>query len=230
MPSLIDEIRVLDHGFVRLVDYMASDLSVVNAARVSFGATKQEIEEGDDKLIAFLMRERHGTPFEHNSFTFHVKTPLFVRSEWQRHRMASYNELSGRYKKFENPDFYIPASEDIRTQTGKPGYYTFEQWPGNTKQVQATMLRHCQDSVDLYNWYVEAGIAKEVARIVLPLNLYTEFYFTVNARSLMNFLSLRNAPTALRELQEYAKIVEELWADKMPLTAKAFIDNERIAP
>lgn len=225
-----EEVRVLDHGFVRLDEAMANDLSVVNAARVSFGLRKETIDDSDEGLINFLMKNRHGTPFEHNSFRFHVKAPLFVVREWQRHRIASYNELSGRYKKFENPDFYLPEPEHIRTQTGKPGHYTFERWKGDAKMLRNVMLRHYQDSVDLYNWMVENDVAKEQARIVLPLALYTEFYFTTNARALMNFLSLRNAPEALYEIREYAKILEEAFMDEMPMTARAFVANGRVAP
>jgi len=174
------------------------------------------------------MKNRHGTPFEHNSFKFHVKAPIFVVREWQRHRMASYNELSGRYKEFEDLDFYIP--EEFRTQVGQPGAYTFEKWKGNARLAKASMLRHCQDSFDLYKWYIEAGVAKEQARLVLPLTMYTEFYYTVNARSLMNFLSLRNSEHAMWEIKQYAQVLEALWAEKMPVTAEAFRDNERVAP
>lgn len=223
-----EEIAVLDHGFVRLDSAMADDLSVVNSARVSFGTRHEQMEQGDDKLIGFLMRERHGTPFEHNSFRFHVKLPLFVVREWQRHRIASYNELSGRYKKFENPEFYIP--DNVRTQVGKPGNYTFEPWKGNVKQFQNQLAHHYMDSVDLYNYYVEQGVAKEQARLVLPLALYTEMYYTTNARSLMNFLSLRNEQNAQWEIQEYARTLEEHFTDLMPATHQAFIDNGRIAP
>jgi thymidylate synthase (FAD) len=225
---LATETPVLDHGFVRLDDWMGDDLSVVNAARVSFGVRVNEMGDKDAGLIRYLMSKRHGTPFEHNAFKFHVKAPLFIFREWQRHRIGSFNELSGRYKEFENPDFYVP--DDFRTQTGKPGAYTFEKWQGSKKQAQATMLRHFQDSLDLYKWYVEAGMAKEQARIVLPLALYSEMYWTVNARSLMNFLSLRNHPDAAKEIQDYAQAVEPLWAEKMPITHNAFVNNERIAP
>jgi len=223
-----EEIKVLDHGFVRLDEAMASDLSVANSARVSFGARHTEMEEGDDKLIVYLMRERHGTPFEHNAFRFHVKAPIFIFREWQRHRIGSFNELSGRYKQFLNPDFYIP--EDFRSQTGKPGAYTFEKWTGNTKLAQHTMLNHFKDCYDLYLWYMESGMAKEQARIVLPLSMYSEMFWTVNARSLMNFLSLRNSDQAMWEIQQYAMIVEELFAEEMPITHAAFVEQERIAP
>src|SRR5918911_2979174 len=118
-------IRVLDHGFVRLDDSMADDLSVVNSARVSFGRRKEEMDDSDRGLIRFLMRDRHGTPFEHNSFRFHVRCPIFVAREWFRHRVGSFNEFSMRYARATD-EFYVPAAEDVRTQVGKPGAYTFE--------------------------------------------------------------------------------------------------------
>lgn len=225
-----EEIRVLDHGFVKLKASMGDDLSVVNSARVSFAVEHESLQDGDSGLISFLMRERHGTPFEHNSFTFHVKAPLFVVREWQRHRIGSYNELNGRYKEFDNPQFYLP--EEWRTQVGKPGAYTFEPWnqsPGK-ERMDAIFVNHYRDCVDTYNYAIQNGIAKELARLVLPLSLYTEFYWTVNARSLMNFISLRNSEQAQYEIREYAKIVEELFAEQMPLTANSFIINNRKAP
>lgn len=225
-----EEIRVLDHGFIRLDGCMADDLSVVNAARVSFGKRKEVMDGGDEKLISFLMRERHGTPFEHNSFRFHIKAPLFVFREWQRHRIASYNEMSGRYVKFENPDFYIPDEFRQRIEGTKPGAYQFEKWRGNQNQAKALMLRHYEDSVDLYNHFTNNGMATEHARIVLPLALYSEMYWTTNARSIMNFLSLRNDDQALYEIRQYAMVVEQLVAEEMPTTIVAFRENRRIAP
>jgi thymidylate synthase (FAD) len=121
-----DAIRVLDHGFVRLDDAMATDLSVVNAARVSFARRKDEMDESDEGLIRFLMRDRHGTPFEHNAFRFHIRAPIFVAREWFRHRVGSFNEFSMRYAKATD-DFYIPEPEDVRSQVGKPGAYSFER-------------------------------------------------------------------------------------------------------
>src|SRR5213595_1488280 len=127
MAEVITEntIRVLDHGFVRLDDAMASDLSVVNGARVSFARHKSEMDESDEGLIRFLMRDRHGTPFEHNAFRFHIRCPLFVAREWFRHRIGSFNEFSMRYAKATD-DFYVPDADDVRTQVGKPGSYSFE--------------------------------------------------------------------------------------------------------
>src|ERR1700744_1052980 len=118
-------IQVLDHGFVRLDDAMADDLSVVNGARVSFARRKTEMDESDEALIRFLMRDRHGSPFEHNSFRFHIRCPIFVAREWMRHRVGSFNEFSLRYA-VATDDFYVPEADAVRTQGGKPGAYPFE--------------------------------------------------------------------------------------------------------
>lgn len=221
---------VLDKGFVRLDGALADDLSVVNAARVSYGKRKEEMNGADEKLIGYLMREHHGTPFEHNCFRFHVKAPIFVVREWQRHRIASYNEMSGRYMEL-GPDWYIPAPENVRMRVGKPGHYEYKPAdPDTTKQYIQLLEYNCAESYSDYKNALEMGVAPELARLHLHMNHYTEFYFTVNARSLMNFLSLRNAPTAQFEIQEYAKAIEEIFHTHMPTTYQAFIDNERVAP
>jgi thymidylate synthase (FAD) len=223
-------ITVLDHGFVRLDESMASDLSVVNAARVSFARRKEEMDESDEGLIRFLMRERHGTPFEHNAFRFHIKLPIFVMREWARHRMGSFNEWSARYSQLD-PEFYVPAEEDVRTQVGKPGSYSFDpveqELAEHTRETQAAVY---EQAYAAYADLLERGVAKEVARNVLPVAIYTQFYWTVNARSLMNFLSLRNAVTAQREIRRYADAVERLFAAQMPITHAAFLANDRRAP
>lgn len=227
---LNEEIKVLDHGFVRLDGVQADDLSVVNSARVSFGKRHDQMEQGDDKLIGYLLKYRHGTPFEHNMFRFHVKAPLVVFREWQRHRIASYNEMSGRYVRFDNPDFYVPDEFRQRVEGSKPGAYKFEKWHGNQKQAASLMARHYQDSVDLYSYYVDNGMATEHARLVLPNAMYSEMYWTTNARALMNFLSLRNESQAMFEIQQYAQTVESIFGYFMPETAKAFRVNGRVAP
>jgi thymidylate synthase (FAD) len=224
----VNEIPVLNLGFVRLDDTMADDLSVVNSARVSFNTRHEAMEEGDDKLINFLLRNRHGTPFEHNAFRFHIKAPLMVFREWQRHRISSYNEWSARYSELKN-EFYIP--ENVRAQVGKPGAYTFESIEGETRErFREMLLSHSQRSFDQYQVALGMGIAKEQARLFLPVNIYSEMYWTVNARSLMNFLSLRNATQAMYEIRRYAMAVESFFQRAMPVTAKAFIDNGRVAP
>jgi thymidylate synthase (FAD) len=232
MEEVITEntIPVLDHGFVRLDDAMASDLSVVNGARVSFARHKTEMDESDEGLIRFLMRDRHGTPYEHNAFRFHVRAPLFVAREWFRHRVGSFNEFSMRYAKASD-EFYVPAPEDVRSQVGKPGAYSFE--PVETELAEPTReeLQAVYDAAyATYNSLVEQGVARELARLVMPMGAYTEFYWTVNARSLMNFVSLRAAETAQREIRRYAEACERFLAEKMPVTHSAFVDNGRVAP
>jgi thymidylate synthase (FAD) len=223
-------IDVLDHGFVRLDAALADDLSVVNAARVSFGARVSEMDERNAGLVRFLMRERHGTPFEHNFFRFHIKAPLFVTREWQRHRVGSFNERSGRYS--ELPDeFYVPDAANVRTQVGKPGAYTFEPVAGElAERVRSDVAASYAESYRRYQELLAEGVAKEVARSVLPVGLYTEFYWSVNARSLMNFLSLRNAATAQLEIRLYAEAAEQHFAQAMPVTHAAFVEQGRTAP
>src|SRR5687767_13249254 len=232
MPEVLPDgsIPVLDHGFVRLDGAMADDLSVVNSARVSFGRRVDELSDADAGLIRFLMRERHGTPFEHNSFRFHVRCPLFVAREWFRHRVGSFNELSMRYAKATD-DFYVPEPDDVRTQVGKPGAYSFEPVDAELAQTTRDELRAVYEhAYETYERLVEQGVARELARAAIPVGAYTEFYWTVNARALMNFVSLRAAETAQREIRRYAEAVERLFAEKMPITHAAFVANDRTAP
>ena len=225
-----DTIPVLDHGFVRLDHAMADDLSVVNGARVSFARRKTEMDESDEGLIRFLMRDRHGTPFEHNAFRFHIRCPIFVAREWFRHRISSFNEFSLRYAKA-TEDFYVPAAEDVRTQVGRPGAYSFDPVEPEVAERTREELQAVYDSAyAAYERLVELGVARELARCVLPVGAYTEFYWTVNARALMNFLSLRAAETAQREIRRYAEAVETFLAEKMPVTYDAFVKSGRVAP
>ena len=223
-------IKVLDHGFVRLDGAMADDLSVANSARVSFGRRKEELDDSDRGLIKFLMRERHGTPFEHNAFRFHIRCPIFVAREWFRHRIGSFNEFSMRYARATD-DFYVPEPEDVRTQVGKPGAYSFEPVDDDLAERTREELREVYEhAYETYERLVEAGVARELARAVMPVGAYTEFYWTVNARALMNFVSLRAAETAQREIRRYADAVERFFAEKMPVTHAAFVAAGRIAP
>ena len=209
---------------------MADDLSVVNAARVSFARRKEVMDESDEGLIRFLLREKHGTPFEHNSFRFHVRAPLFVAREWFRHRVGSFNEFSMRYARATD-DFYVPEADDVRTQVGKPGAYSFEPVEPELAETTREELRAVYDhAYATYERLVERGVARELARLVMPVAAYTEFYWTINARSLMNFVSLRNAETAQREIRRYAEACERFLEAKMPVTYAAFVAAGRIAP
>ena len=221
---------MLDHGFVRLDEAMADDLSVVNGARVSFARRKEEMDESDEGLVRFLMRDRHGTPFEHNSFRFHIRAPIFVAREWFRHRVGSFNEFSMRYAKATD-DFYVPDADDVRTQVGKPGAYSFDPVSPEVAETTREELQAVYEAAfAAYEKLVELGVARELARCALPVGAYTEFYWTVNARALMNFLSLRAAETAQREIRRYAEACEVFFAEKMPVTHAAFVANGRVAP
>jgi thymidylate synthase (FAD) len=188
-------------------------------------------------LINFLMRSRHGTPYEHNSMTFYVYAPIFVFREHMRHRIASYNEESGRYREL-RPVFYVPGPDRKLVQEGKPGHYTFVE--GSAEQhalVDAETRQVCTAAYAAYRRMLDAGVAREVARIVLPLTIYSSMYVTFNARSLMNFLSLRTRRDDAafpsfpqREIEMVAEQMEEHWARLMPLTHAAFEANGRIAP
>jgi thymidylate synthase (FAD) len=209
---------------------MADDISVVNSARVSFAKSTQVLDDSGIGLINFLMRERHGTPFEHNSFRFHIKCPIFVAREWFRHRIGSFNEFSARYSEVPN-EFFSPRADDVRCQVGKPGSYSFERL--NEDDAYAAVKIICEANEHAYSAYKDLlylGVAKELARVVLPVSMYTQFYWTVNARALMNFLSLRNAETAQLDIRNYAQDVERIFKGQMPVTYDAWIKNGRVAP
>lgn len=237
----MNSVDVLQDGksFIRLVHTSGSELDVVNAARVSLHKEsmwllKKEklLIESDEGLLNFLMREKHGTPFEQGFMSsWHIRVPIFVMREWIRHRVGySYNEESGRYVEMRR-DFYVPAVEDIREQVGKPGAYSFNPLPTiKARYVRKKMKNKWKKDWSLYELLLKEGVAKEQARIVLPLNLYTEFRWTCNARSLMNFLELRNSPHAMFEIRRYAEELEKMWAKEMPTIYQAFCDNDRIAP
>ncbi|MFF8845534.1 FAD-dependent thymidylate synthase [Streptomyces sp. NPDC015127] len=226
---------------VELVKHSATDSDVATAARVStIGGSHERVVDltRDEGLINYLMRDRHGSPFEHTSFTFYVEAPLFVAREHFRHRAGwSYNEESGRYKELE-PVFYLPGQERNLIQVGKPGAYTFE--PGAPilgLYTRSTMQESYREAFDAYRALLDAGVAREVARMVLPVGTFTSYYATCNARSLMHFLGLRTiSKTAAfpsfpqREIEMVAERMEDHLAEQMPLTYTAFNRNKRVAP
>lgn len=221
---------------VELIQSMGGDDSVALSARVSTGGGLTTPER-DAGLINYLMRDRHGTPFEHNSFTFYVEAPIFVFREFMRHRIASYNEESGRYKELD-PVFYVPAQERNLIQVGKTGAYEFVAGTDSQyKTVQSEIYTASKNAYEHYQTMLDAGIAREVARMVLPVNIYSSMYVTMNARGLMNFLSLRTKRDGThfpsfpqREIEMVAEKMEELFAEKMPVTYDCFNKNGRVAP
>lgn len=232
----MDEYTFRSDMTVELVQSMGDDSSVVMSARVSTGSTSSD-KDKDSGLINYLMRDRHGTPFEHNAFTFYIEAPIFVFREFMRHRVASYNEESGRYKELE-PVFYVPNKERKLQQIGRPGAYTFEAGTyDQTAITPAAIKRVSKEAYSAYRRMLDAGIAKEVARMSLPVNIYSSMYVTMNARGLMNFLSLRTTREGThfpsfpqREIEMVAEQMECLWAEKMPVTYETFNKHGRVAP
>jgi thymidylate synthase (FAD) len=212
---------------VELIDHMGSDLSIVNAARVSFHKRSDEVGERERGLIGFLMRNRHGTPFEMVQFQFRVRVPIGVAREWQRHRIGSFNEESTRYVEM-RPDFYVPPPEAVRVQVGKPGAYTFE--PHEDPDGACILMVDAYNAAyAAYETLLERGVAKELARNVLPLGLLTEFIWSVNLRSLLNFLSLRTAPNALLEIRQEAEQVERLVEPIVPAALASWRECGKVA-
>ena len=227
---------------VELVKASASDADVIWAARVSTAGEQSLDEIGEDParsagLINYLARERHGSPFEHTSMTFFISAPIFVFREFMRHRIASYNEESGRYREL-SPVFYVPDADRKLIQIGKPGAYTFVD--GTKEQLEITQAAMKEAYTLAYKQYqvmLDAGIAREVARAVLPVGLYSSMYVTMNARALMNFLSLRTAREGShfpsypqREIEMVAEKMEVEFARLMPLTHAAFEKSGRVTP
>lgn len=214
-----EQIQVLDKGFVRLVDFMGSDQAVLDAARVSHKSISKG-EEADRKLILYLLKNNHGTPFEHAVFKFHCKMPIFVARQWIRHRMSSYNEVSARYTEMKE-EFYFPEKWRAQATDGnKQGSKTSDDI--NHKMATKALEELCRNAMNVYNWYLQEGIAREMARFALPINLYTEWYWTANARALMHFFGLRSDGHAQWETRQYSHVMLEVFAEKMPWTYDAF--------
>jgi thymidylate synthase (FAD) len=227
---------------VELIKSSASDADVLFAARVSTkGEQSREDVDADASrstgLIRYLMRDRHGSPFEHNSMTFFIEAPIFVFREFMRHRIASYNEESGRYREL-RPVFYVPGPERKLRQEGKPGAYHFVDGTREQYELVDRLTRwQCTEAYHAYQQMLAAGVAREVARIVLPVTTFSSMYVTMNARALMNFLSLRTKnddsrfPSfPQREIEMVAEEMERYWAGLMPLTHRAFCEQGRVAP
>jgi thymidylate synthase (FAD) len=221
------EFPVLDKGFVRLVDYMGSDDRVVQAARVSYGEGTKSYRE-DAGLIDYLLRHNHTSPFEQVVLTFHIKLPIFVARQMVRHRTASLNEVSGRYSVMKD-DFYIPAAADVSLQStdnkqGRSG----EPLPADRADAIRRDLEVGQkQAYGSYSALVEKGIARELARINLPLSLYTEWYWEMDLHNLFHFLELRLDPHAQLEIRRYAEVMYELTRTVAPRCCESFERRRR---
>lgn len=238
--GLTDSVEFRSSMGVDLIESMGDDLAVARAAWVSTQGEYSEGEQDETRvrgLINYLVSQRHGSPVEHVVFKFRISCPIFVAREFMRHRMSSYNEWSGRYSQLE-PVFYVPSSDRNLVQVGKTGHYEFVEGDEVQKLlVQQSIQRVSVDAYLTYQSMLSAGVAKEVARMVLPVNIYTHFYVTMNARALMNFLSLRTIADnssypsyPQREIEMVAEQMEEYFKDTAPILYDAWNNNGRVAP
>lgn len=229
---------VLDHGFVRVVDYMGDDAAVVQAARVSYGKGTRRVQE-DQGLIRYLLRHRHTTPFEMCEIKYHIKLPIFVARQWIRHRTANVNEYSGRYSILDR-EFYIPSPEHLAAQSSSNRQGRGQVLQGEEAESALAILK--RDAEQAYEDYERLlneradgsvidpdrqGLARELARMNLPVNFYTQWYWKVDLHNLLHFLMLRADPHAQYEIRAYAEVMLETVKRWVPLTYQAFEDYVR---
>ena len=220
--NIIYEYKCLDHGFVRLVDWMGDDTSIVQAARVSYGKGTKSVSE-DTALIRYLMRNMHTSPFEMVEFKFHVKLPIFVARQWIRHRTAYVNEYSGRYS--EMPDeFYLPQPDQIRSQSSTNKQGRSSETIPQANEIISRMQKTQQILHDEYSDFLDMGLARELARINLPLSNYTEWYWKIDLHNLFHFLRLRLDSHAQYEIRVYADAIAKIIKQIVPIAYQAFED------
>jgi thymidylate synthase (FAD) len=222
---MTNQTKVLDHGFVRLVDSMGGDLSVVRAARVSYNEEWRAGEDAgsDSRLIKYLKKHKHHTPFESVTMTFDVKAPIFVFRQWHRHRTWAYNELSARYRELPG-EFYVPANEHIAPQAkdNKQGREADGFTDDLKRQIAVSIWAASESAFKTYHALLRTGVAKEIARMVLPVNTYSHMFGTVSLLNLMRFLALRNDAHAQYEIRVYAQAMLELARTVAPVSIAAF--------
>lgn len=228
--ELPDCIKVLDYGHVRLVESMGSDLSIVRSARVSYDADWRGADEGepkgkDVKLIEYLWKNRHTSPFEAVTFTFEIKCPIFVARQWHRHRTWSYNEVSRRYTEDQDEEVYVPHPSKITGQDPKNKQARTDVEVAEASMASAIMRRQALDAFHVYRQLLERGVAREIARSVLPQGTYTRFFGTVNLRNLLHFLELRNHEHSQYEIRVYAEALEALARQIVPVTMRVVEEN-----
>lgn len=220
---LYKEHKVLDHGFIRVIDYMGSDSAIVQAARVSYGKGTKQISQ-DEALIKYLMKHSHTTPFEMCEIKFHVKLPIFIARQWIRHRTANVNEYSARYSILDN-EFYIPKPEQVAKQSDNNKQGSGEVFDSNTSSEIIDSLTNDSNFVySHYEKFIEQGLAREIARTNLTLNYYTQFYWKIDLHNLLHFLRLRADKHAQYEIRVYAEVMLDIVKKWVPLAYNAFIE------
>lgn len=223
------EQAVLDHGLIKVIDCMGDDASIVRAARVSYGqdTTTSSTARSNQDLIRYLLRNRHTTPFEMCEIKLFLRMPLFVARQWMRHRTASVNEVSARYTVL-SEQWYVPTVSEICTQSETNHQGRGGQLDESTSlDIQRAINENCQNSYACYTELLKKGTARELARTVLPLGTYTQFYWKIDLHNLLHFLELRTAPNAQYEIRVYAEAIQDMIADWVPHTYKAFMDYRR---
>lgn len=227
---------VLDKGFIEVIDVLGSDLTVVNSARVSFGKRKTELDQSDEKLIKYLIENKHYSPFRHVLVQFHVKAPEFVMRQWYKHVVGiettsthptkdhAWNEISGRYAKVKEDEYYTPMYWRAQSKDNKQASQGYIEC-GATAAAYSFFNHAMTTMFQEYKNLLDAGVAKEQARILLPLNIYTEVYWTASFQAIMNFIDLRDDDHAQWEIREYAKVMKEIMLEKFPIITKLWLNN-----
>lgn len=223
--DIIDkELKCLNYGFVRLVDVMGDDTSIIQAARVSYGKGTKTVRE-DKALIHYLLSHKHTSPFEMVEFKFHCKMPIFVARQWIRHRTASVNEISGRYSEMKD-EFYVPELGKVNAQSKDNKQGRGDELDSTVQQlIIDSMSEEQRDLYDGYQEYLDKGVAKELARVNLPLSLYTEWYWKIDLHNLFHFLKLRLDPHAQYEIRVFAEAMYEIVKQCCPIAAEAFEEH-----
>lgn len=217
------EIKVLDKGMIKVLDVMGDDGSIVDSARISYGKGTRSISDNRN-LIRYLMMHKHTSPFEMCEIKLYVKAPIFVTRQWVRHRTANFNEYSARYSEMQN-EFYYPSHEMLQKQSqsnkqSSEGHFTTEEY----EQILGSMVQASENMYQEYTKLLELGVARETARCLLPVNVYTQFYWKIDAHNLMHFLRLRCPENAQKEIREYASAIRDIFAEWLPITHEAFMD------
>jgi thymidylate synthase (FAD) len=226
--------QLLDKGFIDVIDKLGTDLTVVNSARVSFGKRKTVLDKNDEKLIKYLIENKHYSPFRHVMVQFHVKAPEFVMRQWYKHVVGiettsthptkdhAWNEISGRYVEIQEDDYYIPTIWRAQSKDNK------QASQGEIEHQQLAELGfkgHMNRAIEQYKSLLSLGVAKEQARIILPLNIYTEVYWTASFQAIMNFIELRDDEHAQWEIREYAIAMKEIMLEQFPIITKIWLHN-----
>ncbi|MHA1856579.1 MAG: FAD-dependent thymidylate synthase [Promethearchaeota archaeon] len=221
-PRVLMSEKILDHGFVELIDVLGTDQDIVNAARTSYDKGTKKVSS-TRQLIRYLIRHKHSGPIEFGVLVFRIRCPLFVARQWFRHRMASYNETSLRYSEAIE-EFYIPPSEWITGQDRRNRQARNNKQIEDSDKIRLRLSNDAQNLLKSYQEFLDKGVAREIARINLPLSLYTSFVFKIDLRSLLNFLSLRTDPHAQFEIRQYANSMEKMTEKYFPMVIEAWRD------